>query len=64
MSDDQLMHFIRDEFSRLHDRLDEHFTDDHKQDAICNQLHSEWRLFKWSGSTAIAAILAWLGYSK
>ncbi len=62
MNDDALISLIRDEFSRLHARLDEHFTSDHQQDAICNQHHSEWRMFKWVGGLGLTSLLGWLNF--
>jgi hypothetical protein len=62
MSDDQIVAFIRDEFNRLHARLDEHFEADHQQDVLCTQHHTEWRLFKWAGGFGVAGLMTWLGW--
>lgn len=59
---DQLIELIRDEFHRLHARLDEHFAADHKQDAVCIQHHTEWRAFKWVGSLGLTGLFGWLGF--
>jgi hypothetical protein len=62
MSDDQIISFIRDEFNRLHARLDEHFLADNEQDKVCNQHATEWRMFKWVGGLGLTSLLGWFNF--